>query len=283
MAANGHQAQGDNATIVDGRRQSHPYPTRGTLSAHDTTSTTDRAPSMSAADGSRSSTGSYGRSPIVRPQKHVTFQHLLPDPRRCARLPMRIMISPQDTTESIITTVKNFYGLYGPGISFQSRDGIAIIASYDNFENDVTIYVKENSFDTARDHVNTAVSEIPQQPSAPKLGPPFEMRPPPRVERPLVQTDSLTQAKLAQSQAVDAAAGFAPTRVRRLDTRDAEAGHDEGNDSDGDGESVSSSRKMEAHVSAEISVDNIVEGGRRKRAKFESSVGKVECCLERRY
>jgi hypothetical protein len=57
-------------------------------------------------------------------------------------------------------------------------------------------------------------------------------------------------------------------------------------DSDGGGASVTSSRrgKKEQVASAEISVENIVEGGRRKRAKFDSSVSivstlAVDMCL----
>ena len=44
--------------------------------------------------------------------------------------------------------------------------------------------------------------------------------------------------------------------------------------SDGGAGSISGSRKArsEQFASAEISLDNVVEGGRRKRAKFESSV-----------
>jgi hypothetical protein len=43
--------------------------------------------------------------------------------------------------------------------------------------------------------------------------------------------------------------------------------------SDNGRDSVTSSRKAKSELaSAEISLDNIVEGGRRKRAKFESSV-----------
>lgn len=50
-------------------------------------------------------------------------------------------------------------------------------------------------------------------------------------------------------------------------------------DSDGGDVSVTSSRRSrkEQVASADISVDNIVEGGRRKRAKFDSSVSVV--CL----
>lgn len=44
--------------------------------------------------------------------------------------------------------------------------------------------------------------------------------------------------------------------------------------SDGEGGSVSSSRKAKSEqlASADISLNNILEGNRRKRAKFESSV-----------
>ncbi len=44
--------------------------------------------------------------------------------------------------------------------------------------------------------------------------------------------------------------------------------------SDGEGGSVTSSRKARSEqlASADISLDNILEGNRRKRAKFESSV-----------
>ena len=48
--------------------------------------------------------------------------------------------------------------------------------------------------------------------------------------------------------------------------------------SDSDGgpaSSVTGSRKAEPLASADISLDNIVEGGRRKRAKFESSVSRL--------
>ena len=63
----------------------------------------------------------------------------------------------------------------------------------------------------------------------------------------------------------------------------AEVNGDDYSDSEGEHGSVSSSRRSrkEPLASAEISVDNIVEGGRRKRAKFDSSVstlgGHVSC------
>lgn len=47
--------------------------------------------------------------------------------------------------------------------------------------------------------------------------------------------------------------------------------------SDGEGGSVTSSRKARSEqvVNADISLDNVLEGNRRKKAKFESSVSLV--------
>jgi hypothetical protein len=58
----------------------------------------------------------------------------------------------------------------------------------------------------------------------------------------------------------------------RINSTTGEVDYD--SDSDGGNASVTSSRKGKIDVlaSAEISVDNIVEGGRRKRARFDSSV-----------
>lgn len=192
-----------------------------------------------------------------RPQKHVSFVHILPDTRQCARLPMRVMISPHDTTESIIATVKNFYGLYGPGVCCQDRAGNILVAAYDNFENDMTVYVKETIVEPKMEP-ELAPDDIADRASSekPRLGAAFEMRPP-STHRYSVQTDGLDQRSYPQVHG----------------SADADGNHDDAADSDGD-VSVTSSRRSraEAHVSADITVDNIVEGGRRKRAKFESFV-----------
>ncbi|PSK42928.1 hypothetical protein B9Z65_6882 [Elsinoe australis] len=203
---------------------------------------------------------SYGESarpsPRTRDQKQVTFELLLPVPQSRARLPMRVMISRHDTTDSIITTVKNFYGLYeGPGVSFQDREGNILIAAYENFEHGMTVYVKVS------DDV-PMITDPPVQasPKKPKLGPPFEMRPP---SQNAIKTRSPSPSAMSAS---------ARGRARSTKSQDLD-GHDMFSDSDGGNGSVSSSRRSraEAHASAEISVDNILEGGRRKRAKFESS------------
>lgn len=216
-------------------------------------------------------------APRPRDQKQVTFELLLPGPQSRARLPMRIMISKHDTTDSIITTVKNFYGLYdGPGVSFQDRQGNLLIGAYNNFVDGMTIYVKiteELSVLPADSQSRGAAS-----PSKPKLGPAFEMRPPAPVYR-----AAFNGAARSPSPGSSASrrSPSADRRERPRSSRQQEpgAGNNDSHgeyysDSDAGNGSVTSSRRSraEAHASAEISVENIVEGGRRKRAKFESSV-----------
>ncbi|KKF96292.1 hypothetical protein CFO_g1361 [Ceratocystis platani] len=77
------------------------------------------------------------------PSKSVAFELLINDGSQYrARLPMRVQIYPHDATESIVTTVKNFYGLYaGPtgskGVSFEDEQGNTLIASFENFKHNM--------------------------------------------------------------------------------------------------------------------------------------------------
>ena len=62
-----------------------------------------------------------------------------------ARLPMRVQIFPHDTTDSIVTTVKNFYGLYNgatTGVSFEDERGNSLIVRYENLRNNMVVYVR---------------------------------------------------------------------------------------------------------------------------------------------
>lgn len=227
--------------------------------------------------------------------KQVTFELLLPDaPQQRARLPMRVNIFPHDTTDSIVTTVKNFYGLYrGRAVTLEDRDGTALLARYQNFVHQMTVYVRI---------VAAPPSPPPPSPSSPfdtpvRIDGPDEQRfdsgqpaarPAWRAARkrsrsPLLSVDAAAgtggrrsaSASLARSKARSLAKGSL-TAVNSFDSlADANADHTAAcSDSDAGSVSVSSSRKAKADllVSAEISLDNIVEGGRRKRAKFESSV-----------
>jgi len=188
------------------------------------------------------------------------------------------MISQHDTTDSIITTVKNFYGLYEYGVSFENKEGISIIAAYDNFENDMTVYVRTvaQPANPAGDNARDSVS-----PKKPSLGAPFEMRMP---QHSIANSPSRSAVRSAEIRSMSPqsdidrrSASLAPggkPRTYRTKSKDASVMGDADGYSSGDnGEgSVTSSRRSKTEqVNAEISVDNIVEGGRRKRA-FESSV-----------
>ncbi|KAK5122026.1 hypothetical protein LTR85_004272 [Meristemomyces frigidus] len=280
MLSNGEQ---EAAEAADSRRQNHQYGTRHTGPAHDQQYSSK--PYSSAMQ--RPVRGGYGAaagpgyarsSPAKKDQKHVVFQLIDPeDPRIQARLPMRVMISQHDTTDSIITTIKNFYGLYEYGVSFENREGISIIAAYGNFEHDMTVYVRTVAQPAAPrgDSVRTSAS-----PKKPSLGAPFEMRPP---QHSSAHSPSRTMARSTGVRSmsprsdlglpsVSAAPGGKPRTHRTKSKDNSVMGDADGYSSGDNGEgSVTSSRRSKTEqVNAEISVDNIVEGGRRKRA-FESS------------
>lgn len=237
--------------------------------------------------GGSTSTGYTRGSPAKKDQKHVVFQLIDPgDPRIQARLPMRVMISPRDTTESIITTVKNFYGLYDYGVSFENKDGISIIAAHDNFDNDMVVYVRTVA--QPPPPVNVSADRTSISPRKPSLGAPFEMRPPPvyspsknmRAGSTGVRSMS-PESALGRRSMSAAPGGHARTHMDRNGEHGAhgDAGDGYSSSDNGNGSVTSSRRSRTEQVNAEISVDNIVEGGRRKRA-FESSVDRTaQKCL----
>src|ERR1700712_4312476 len=87
---------------------------------------------------------SSARSDYRGPAKRVCCELLLRDAAsQTARLPMRVDIYSHDSTDSIIATVKNFFGLYdGNGIIFQDAHGTTIIGRYENFADKQTVYVR---------------------------------------------------------------------------------------------------------------------------------------------
>lgn len=253
----GMLAQGVDTSMMD------IYPSTETGSAHDSLSPTKQ----------------------VQP-KHVSFELLLPQsPQHKARLPMRVNIYPHDTTDSIITTVKNFYGLYERrGVIFEDRHGNILIARFENFEHGMRVYVRVSAEDPdAEDY-----SPAPRQPTAsprrprPHLDEAFQMLPPminhragSRHER-QSHSPQPGRGRRSASASTNAKRGR-PTIKSRGNSSHGSFGDMNGDvysDSDGGEGSVTSSRRSrkEPLASADISVDNIVEGGRRKRAKFDSSV-----------
>ncbi|KAF2122905.1 hypothetical protein BDV96DRAFT_482275 [Lophiotrema nucula] len=238
------------------------YPTTETSSAHDSLSPTKSA------------------NP-----KQVSFELLLPQsPQHKARLPMRVSIFPHDETGSIIATVKNFYGLYErKGVIFEDRHGNILIPRYENFSHDMAIYVRV----TAEDPDIEDCSPEPQHsmsPRRPRLDEAFQMLPPALSHHHVSRTTDRQsyspqpgRGRRSASASTNIKSRTRPAAKSRGTSSHgsfAEANGD-GNfsDSDGGNASVTSSRRSrkEQVASAEISLDNIVEGGRRKRAKFDSS------------
>ncbi|KAK3115475.1 hypothetical protein LTR53_005132 [Teratosphaeriaceae sp. CCFEE 6253] len=270
------------AGAADGRRQSYQQPARhggsGHLEKPDAVAYGTGMLRPSKANDAIAANSGYARSPTKKEQKHVVFQLIdTQDPRIQARLPMRVMISPHDTTDSIITTVKNFYGLYEYGVSFENKEGFGIIAAYDNFENDIIVYVRTVAQPPTitGDHTRSTTS-----PKRPTLGAPFEMRPPQLMHaHSPVRSAARSHGVRSTSphsehdrRSASAAPGGRQRAYRTKSKDNSITGDADGYSSDDNGGgSVSSSRRSKTEqVNAEISVENIVEGGRRKRA-FESS------------
>ncbi|KAL8805222.1 MAG: hypothetical protein Q9182_002097 [Xanthomendoza sp. 2 TL-2023] len=238
----------------------------------------------------------YDSSIEAASPKNVAFELLFGGPNARARLPMRVRIFPHDTTDSILTTVKNFYGLYGTGVSFEDERGNTLIARYENLRNDMIVYVRvvPDYSQTPVQHGHsgwTSTSPIASA-RAPRLEEPFQMPPPAQlshhnahepISRPgsrVARERSMSPRNGRNRRSVSAQKNRSHSGIKSRDTslpRTIEECHSDGmnfySDSDGAGGSVTSSRKARSELlaSAEISVDNIVEGGRRKRAKFESS------------
>jgi hypothetical protein len=240
------------------------YPSTETASAHDSLSPTKQ----------------------VQP-KHISFELLLPQsPQHKARLPMRVNIYPHDTTDSIITTVKNFYGLYERrGVIFEDRHGTTLIARFENFEHGMVVYVRVSAEDLDAEDYSPAPHQSTVSPRRPRphLDEAFQMLPPIIHHQAGIRADSRNGRRTHSPQPGrgrrSASASTHAKRMRPSAKSRGNSSHgsfaeaDGYSDSDG---SVTSSRRSrkEPLASADISVDNIVEGGRRKRAKFDSSVSR---------
>ena len=249
-------------------------------------------------------------SPFGSPTpKNVAFELLFQEsPQYRARLPMRVQIFPHDTTDSIITTVKNFYGLYaGPsgakGVSFEDEQGNTLIARYENLRNNMVVYVRV--IDEPAQLPGT-YGQSPYPSGSPVIAQPYyagdahHMAPPQPAQalsygQPISRPTSRTSRKRSTSpnggrgrrSASASTNSLPPPKKSRSRSGFKSRGssthggsfadlHSDGMNgySSGDGApgSVSSKTKSEHLGNTEISLDNIVEGGRRKRAKFESSV-----------
>jgi len=236
--------------------------------------------------------------------KKVAFELLLDEGSKTrARIPMRVLINPHDTTESIITTVKNFYGIYeGHGVTFEDDRGNTLIACYENLINDMVVYVRTVAgppqFVPAISALQYHGSPMLEQQRKASLGEAFQMLPPQNNDHPY--SPSRPASRLAWKRSVSPASG----RGRRSQSQQ-KAGtisnaasrgssahgshHDDAmngfSDSDGGQSSIAGSRKArsEQFASAEISLENVVQDSRRKGPSFDSSVNQGNFVISDQY
>lgn len=222
---------------------------------------------------------------------------------------MKVKVHSHDTLESIVTTVRNFYGLYnnpsqshGRAISFEDKEGNTLIVRYENLNEGMTVYVRVNedpigavttygphSYDThakpqpASYDIDDVYHMPPPQPAKALNYGQVVSRPASRTSqarsaspvrgrrRDSLQTESVLPTKKARSRS-----GFQNSRPSSTHGNSFDNIHSDGLTGYSSGDGASGSVSSKANMgNTEISLDNIVEGGRRKRAKFESSVGSV--------
>ncbi|CAK7230491.1 hypothetical protein SBRCBS47491_007603 [Sporothrix bragantina] len=251
--------------------------------------------------------------------KTVRFQLITPDsPNTTARLPMRVQIYPHDATDSIVTTVKNFYGLYSSptsskGVSFEDEAGNTMIARYENFRNNMVVYVRvieepalsPSGFASRNYHSPPAVAHVsnghvpfanggdighasanPYYPGHANSSLHFHhlqeqngeyiSRPGSRTSRKRSVSPNSNRGRRSVSASTNSKNRSRSSKNRGgVGSQQADAyGTDMGGYSSSDGAPGSNSgraKEQQPIGNTEISLENIVEGGRRKRAKFESS------------
>ena len=247
-------------------------------------------------DGYDGKSLSQHASPSSPSPKHVAFELLLDENSKVrARIPMRVQIFPHDTTDSIVTTVKNFYGIYegaASGVSFEDENGNTLIARYENLRNNMTVYVRvipghgyPDAFGQPSYHGLSQMDCLRR----PSLAEAFHMPPPqPAQILDYGQPPSRPTSRIARKRSVSPSGrGRRSTSAQKASSRsgnksrgssthgsfrdDAVGGY---SDSDGGHGSVTGSKKArsEQFASSDISMDNILQDGRRKRPKFDSSV-----------
>lgn len=208
-----------------------------------------------------------------------------------ARIPMRVQIYPHDTTESIISTVKNFYGLYPtptscPGVSFEDEHGNTIIGRYENFRHNSVVYVRVRDGPPTPGPQAALANGSGAQTFYTQDGYPIHCAQPQsqqHLSRPVSRSSrrrSVSPGSVNGRRSTSASTSSKHARPRSSKNRGSGSqtnGEPHSDSLNGytssDGAPGSSSGKPKEQIgSTEISLDNIVEGGRRKRAKFESSV-----------
>jgi hypothetical protein len=221
--------------------------------------------------------------------KKVAFELLLDaGSKNRARIPMRVLINTHDTTDSIVTTVKNFYGIYeGHGVSFEDENGNTLIANHENFSNDMIVYVRTVAGPQPPPSQAYQLPQVVEAQRRTSLGEPFQMLPPlptdyshspsrptSRLARKRSMSPQFGRGRRSASQQKSGALSNTASRGSSAHGSHQDDGY---SDSDGGQSSLAGSKKArsEQFASAEISLENVLQDGRRKGPSFESSVSQL--------
>lgn len=201
---------------------------------------------------------------------------------------MRVQIYPHDTTDSIVTTVKNFYGIYdkqASGVSFEDENGITLIARYENLRNNMTVYVRVIPAQAyGEGYSERFYGSYPiEARKRPSLGEPFQMPAMPSTHVDHAQPPSRPTSRLARKRSTSPSSRSRRSASQnkhskagaksRNPTNGVQDDYDDDNTDSEDGYGSANGTKKEIFASSDISMENILHDGRRKRPKFDSSVG----------
>ena len=225
-----------------------------------------------------------------RPGKSISFELLLDEGSKTrARIPLRVIVNHHDTTESVIATVKNFYGIYdGHGVSFEDHRGNTLIASYENLDHNTVVYVRSvpGSSQAGSPFANGqyAAPAPPELQRRPDLGEPFQVMLPPHM-RDQSHSPSRSSSRLARKRSASppqirgrrSVSQQKPGSFSAMSRGSSASGsfHEDGySDSEAGRSSISGSRKARSEqiASSDISTANVLQDGRRGQTIFDSSV-----------
>lgn len=237
----------------------------------------------------------HGNNSAQTTPKQIAFELLLDEESKTrARIPLRILVHPDDVTDLIVATVKAFYGIYeGHDVTFEDVRGNSLVANYTNLVDGMTVNVRtvpgpmHTMLAAQQGHYQHVTSAEAQGRAS--LGEPFQMLPPHLHET--SRSPSRPSSRLARKRSTSpqvqrgrrsashqkAGSASAASRGSSVNGAYQEDGFNNYSDSEEGRSSVAGSRKArsEQYASAEISSENILQDGRRNKILFDSSVCKL--------
>jgi hypothetical protein len=237
----------------------------------------------------------HGNNSAQSTPKQIAFELLLDEESKTrARIPLRILVHPDDVTDLIVATVKAFYGIYeGHDVTFEDVRGNPLVANYTNLVDGMTVNVRtvpgpmHTMLAAQQGHFQHVTSAEAQRRAS--LGEPFQMLPPHLHET--SRSPSRPSSRLARKRSTSpqvqrgrrsashqkAGSASAASRGSSVNGQYQEDAFNNYSDSEEGRSSVAGSRKArsEQYASAEISSENILQDGRRNKILFESSVCKL--------